>query len=131
MSTPWMSFTGLYGCNDAAVPRGASIVTQWWSVSSTGSPPHQAGLPRPVDRQYANRRASGRIPAHRGSSAPFHTPTAAALASDFNDPTTFASSVSLVEPAVACDNVLRFTQVERPAAAAAVTLARAAGGGRE
>src|SRR4051812_33604401 len=120
MSTPWMSVTALYGCSDAAVPRGASIVTQWWSASSTGSPPHHVGLPRPVERQYANRRASGRIPAHRGSSAPFHTPTALPLASDFNEPTTFASSASDEEPAVACDTVLRFTQVERPVAAAAV-----------
>src|SRR3954447_10761489 len=120
MSTPWMSVTALYGCYDAAVPRGVSIVTQAGSVSSTGSPPHQAGLPRPVERQYANRRASGRIPAHRGSSAPFHTPTALPLAGDFNEPTPLGSSASLEEPAVACDTVLRFTQVERPAAAAAV-----------
>jgi len=100
-------------------PRGASIVTHWCVVSSTGSLPHQLGVPRPVERQYANCSTDGAWCDHHGSSSPFHTPIALAPGSAFSEPTTFASSVSVVEPGVARETVLRLTHVARPFAAAA------------
>ena len=111
-SSPWLSVTGLYGARSETVPRGASIVAQRWLWSSHGSPPHQLGSPRLVDRQYANCSAEGAIPLQNGSSAPFHIPTPEPpVGSPVSVVTTCCRSESVDEPGVAWLNVLRLTQV--------------------
>ena len=66
------------------------------------------------------------FPDQNGSSTPFHIAIALLPGSAFSEPTTCCSRRSPAEPAVAVATVLRFTQVERPFAAAAWSSAFAA-----
>src|SRR4051812_12376404 len=119
MSTPWTSVTALYGWRSAGVPRGASIVTHSWSLSTAGSPPHHVASPRDVERQYANRRTSGAAWLHHGSSTPFHIAIAARPAvSASSSEITRCNSASCAEPGVARLTVLRLIHVYAPRAAA-------------
>src|SRR5437763_10413195 len=103
MSTPWTSVTLEYGARSYGVPRGASIVTQSWFGSSGFSPPHQAGSPREVTRQYANWSADGAMSLYQGSSRPFQKAIAPPLGSCVSVLTTFVSSASSAEPGSACE----------------------------
>src|SRR4029077_16533135 len=94
MSTPWTSVTLEYGARSAAVPRGASMVTQSWLGSSGFSPLHQEGSPREVTRQYANWRAVGAMSLHHGSSRPFQNAIALPLGSFVSVETTCVSPAS-------------------------------------
>src|SRR5215471_3240642 len=103
MSTPWTSVTLVYGARSAAVPTGASMVTQSWLGSSGFSPLHQEGSPREVTRQKANWRAEGAILLYQGSSRPFQKAIALPLGSSVSVWTTLVRPSSSDEPGSACE----------------------------
>jgi hypothetical protein len=100
--------TALYGARSALCPRGRLDRHPLVLAVEHRLAAAPARLPRPVERQYENCSDAGSKWLHHGSSAPFHIATAGSPSSA---PTTFCSSASLAEPAVARLTVLRLTHV--------------------
>src|SRR5687768_14537117 len=115
-----MSVTVLYRVSRGTGPRGACTVTQRCWESRGALPAHHARRPRPVPRQYANRSHDGGTRNLQGSSAPFHIPIAVPEGSASSEPITCRSSSSSKLHGAAALSELRFTQVWRPWAAAAL-----------